>query len=689
MPGHVVKEPDNREEKHIIRNFFGNNRLIVIFFILLSLLLYGNSIFHDYTVDDAYVTGKNQQVAQGIKAIPEIFVSRYFNMGKKNMYEYRPIVKITYAIENDIFGTSPYVNHFFNILYYAANCILIFFILRKILKKYNVLFPFLVTLLFLVHPIHTEVVNSLKNRDEILSFSGCLLCLYYFIRYVESQKTGYIIAGILFFWMALLSKSSAVAFMVIIPLIIWTFYDSSLKKLFFVFLILTAAYYVFRYVPKLYLPEPYREKVFYENPLVFEKDMMIRLGSSLYVLLFYLKLLFIPHPLIYYYGYDMIPVTGMSNIWAITGLLLYGSMFVYAVIKFRTKDHLSMTILFFLIVMAMYSNMVKPAMGIVAERFMYIASLPFLMIVVYLLFKMVKIDPQDESIRKVKISKLVAIIILILIPYSLKVVARNTSWKDNNTLVTNDIKYAGDSFIVNKAFAKELTNELKEVKSQEEYQDKIDSIIYYFTRASEIYPDIFDTWSALGQIYLGMKDFEKALPYFQKATELEPDKFSYNFYNLAQCYQGLNIDSMAVKNYLRGIEIFPEDRGYYQLAFSYSKMGNYFDAITALKKALALNPDYGPAIFSLGYSHEKLIPVDVKVDHFSKAMEYYNKMLSIDKDSYSSAEGLSRLYDMTGNKKDASYYTWLASQMRERKEKTEQMRTERRRERIIGDSQAN
>jgi tetratricopeptide (TPR) repeat protein len=674
--------------KRLGEKFFSNNKLIIVFFILASLLIYGNTIFHEYTVDDWYVTGKNEQVSKGIKAIPEIFVSRYHDMGKKNQFEYRPIVKVAYAIEYQIFGANPYINHFFNIMYYALNCILIFFILKKLLKNYNILFPFLITLLYLAHPIHTEVVNSLKNRDEILSFIGCLLALYYFVRYTETGKMLYIIAGVLFFWFALLSKSSAVAFMVLIPLMIRFFYDTGIRKIIFIFIILTAAYYLYRYLPKLYLTEPYREKEFYENPLIFERNMLIRIGSAFYVMMFYLKLLFIPHPLIYYYGYNMIPVVGMSNTWAVLGLLLYGFLFVYAIIKYKSKDYLSVSIIFFLIIMSMYSNLVKPAMGIVAERFMYIAVLPFIMIVVSLIFRLLKIDPLLTEIPKVNLSKLRLIVIIILIPYSLKVIARNTSWKDNSTLVANDINYAKDSFILNRAYATELTKGLRKVQGRENYQSRLDSIIFFYKRATEIYPDHADPWTALGQIYLGMKDFEKALPCFLKATEIHPDKFSYSFYNLAQCYLGLNIDSLAAKNYLRGIEIYPEDRGYYQLAYAYVRMGRYFDAITALKSALDLNPEYSPAFYSLGYCHEQLIPVDRKVDHISKAFYYYDKMLSVDPDSYSSAEGLGRLYGMIGRNMDAEYYMNLVSDIKNRKAKHDSMKEERRKQRLSEETQS-
>lgn len=75
----------------------------------------------------------------------------------------------------------------------------------------------IITLLFLAHPIHTEVVASLKNREELLSFlfglSGIILFSKY---YLIKNKSLVIVSTILLLALSILSKESGVIFLLII-----------------------------------------------------------------------------------------------------------------------------------------------------------------------------------------------------------------------------------------------------------------------------------------------------------------------------------------------------------------------------------------------------------------------------------------------------------------------------------------
>lgn len=196
--------------------------LIVIFF---SIALYANSVFNDYNLDDELVTRNHPLTSQGISAIPEIFSSSYYTDNMGYSYEYRPVVLATFAIEHSLFGESPFVGHCINVLLYALLCWLIFHVLGLLLSGYSPLLPFVIVLLFAAHPVHTEVVNSIKNRDEILSLLFGLLTLYFSI--AGARKSWYyLVAAFAFFALSVLSKASSVPFILIIPLAIITFTQS-------------------------------------------------------------------------------------------------------------------------------------------------------------------------------------------------------------------------------------------------------------------------------------------------------------------------------------------------------------------------------------------------------------------------------------------------------------------------------
>ena len=372
------------------------NYLIIASIVLFTFILYGNTIQNKYSLDDDFVTSYNNPAIQkGFKAIPEIFTSLY--SARENLkYGYRPVVKASYAIEYEFFGQNPHISHLINILIYAFTCVLLFFILKKLLtpvkypdppakelvrragksgfhgaRNYNIIFPIAITALFIAHPVHTEVVCSLKNRDELFSFLSCLAALHFFIKYAEKDKLKYILAGLFFYLFALLSKLTALTFVVIFPLILYFFTNTSKKKILYVFLSVFVIALIALYAPKLYLPPADRQNLFFENPLLFETNIFERFPTGFYSLIFYVKLLFYPHPLLFYYGYDMLPVVGWSNGWVIFSFIFHLSVFIYAIIKIKAKHILSFAILYYLISISMFANIVKPVMGIVGERFLY------------------------------------------------------------------------------------------------------------------------------------------------------------------------------------------------------------------------------------------------------------------------------------------------------------------------------
>ncbi len=214
----------------------------IVFFA--AFLVYFNAVFNDYNLDDDLVTRNHRLTSQGISAIPEIFTSPYFQ-NETYAFEYRPMVLTSFAIEHTMFGENPSVSHFFNVLLYALLCVLLFNTLKRLLKSYSILVPLFVAMLFAVHPIHTEVVASIKNRDEILALLGSVGAWYYCIRFLETQKWWMLpVAGVLML-AALLSKISVVPVIMIIPLSLIVFYRPTLQKVLLITAVLTLVAFPF------------------------------------------------------------------------------------------------------------------------------------------------------------------------------------------------------------------------------------------------------------------------------------------------------------------------------------------------------------------------------------------------------------------------------------------------------------
>ncbi|UPT68275.1 MAG: hypothetical protein M0D57_06420 [Sphingobacteriales bacterium JAD_PAG50586_3] len=107
-------------------------KLSLLVILLVTAGVYFNTLFNGYAIDDYYVTALNPDIKKGIAGIPDIFTSYYGTDNNGNGFEYRPLVKVTYAIEYELFGENLVVSHLVNLLLYLVNIGLLFILLTKL-----------------------------------------------------------------------------------------------------------------------------------------------------------------------------------------------------------------------------------------------------------------------------------------------------------------------------------------------------------------------------------------------------------------------------------------------------------------------------------------------------------------------------------------------------------------------------
>jgi protein O-mannosyl-transferase len=107
--------------------------------------------------------------------------------GNKQGAIYRPASLIMFAIEWTLFPDNPIPSHFINVLLFSLTCVILFHLLSRLFQN-NLIVPLICTLLYAAHPIHTEVVNNIKSRDEILCFLFSIVSLLFFLRYYSTKN---------------------------------------------------------------------------------------------------------------------------------------------------------------------------------------------------------------------------------------------------------------------------------------------------------------------------------------------------------------------------------------------------------------------------------------------------------------------------------------------------------------------
>lgn len=579
-------------------------KIIKFAIVIFCFLLYGNSIKNNYAIDDDFVTTTNPQnpnlkIEKGIQGIPNIFATHYFESEQQN-FEYRPMVLATYAIEYQFFKSNPHISHFINVALYAVTCALLFVILSILLSSYHVLFPLLITFLFIAHPIHTEVVNNLKSRDELLAFLFGLCSLYFFLKKITLGKRKYLFLAMLFFLMALFSKKSAILFIAIIPITIYFFTEMKLKKVTFYFLIPFAIFIGYKIFMRImfYHTVVVREYAFFENPLFYEPDFLKRIPMGFYTVGYYLKLLVFPHPLSCYYGFKTIPLADWTFIMVWISAIFHMSIGIFALLKFSKKNILSYCIIIYLIGIFPFSNFYTPVVGIIGERFIYLASLGFCFGVAYLLLSLFKIDYKSSIIKWKNYHLLFKIsCVFILVLYSIKIISRNADWKDELTLFRKDVSNFDDSCNLNYITANKLSKQIAQTPAGAERNSLISEATFHFKRTAELMKEGTDIYSQdeitlnnLGRIYVDVfNDANLAQPIFKKVITSSPNN-EVAQYNYAYCFEKRNLQDSAI--------------------FWYEKMmnnnTNYFLVYTKLHELYHFKKEYKKAIIS----DEKALTID-------------------------------------------------------------------------------
>jgi len=588
---------------------------LIFIIVALCIFLYGNTLKNGYSMDDELVAYNHELVAKGINGFPEIFTSRYAVNATQN-YEYRPIVISTFAIEYQFFGQNPAVSHFINIVLYALTCIVLFHLLLKLFHKYHWIFPATITILFVIHPIHTEVVASLKNRDEILSMLFALLAANRFFIFSDTNKFKYAVYGTLLMALSVLSKKSSAPMVVLIPMMIY--FSSGLafsKRTLILCLSLAGSYIIFRIMMFSLLEKDnlQRDLLYFENPLyVNGYGFFERIPMFFYTVGYYIKLLIFPHPLSVYYGYNHVPVAEWSNPLVWISILIIVPSGLYCLFNIKKKSPWMFGFLFFIIAISYFSNLVKPAPGMIAERFAFLSSVGFCIFISYWLLELFKVPFHVNTNSKLKYSgtlRLVAVALLFL--SGIKVITRNNDWYSHTTIYKHDIIYTENSAKLNSLLGALYVDQLdknrsavmslsstpaalitpeqkKNLLTQQQIKIKMDSAIFHFNKALAIYPDYIAVNNNLGAVYFSYVDnADSAKKYFTRAVELDTD-YVQALYNLASCYE--------------------REIG------EYEEMSKYFNSIDSVEKDNASAAEW------------KNIPVNEMMEKFLKFFGSYDEM---------------------------------------------------------------
>ena len=515
-----------------------------IVLVIISLLLYSNTLLHNYTLDDETVMAKNTIVKKGITAIPEIMTTAY-RAGSQDRQEnlYRPLSLVLFAAEWQLAPNQPFLGHLINILLYALTCFLLYKLIRKWFSTKHSFVVFSIALLFTVHPLHTEVVANIKSRDEILGLLFGILSLNAYFNFYKNSNTNYLqfFIGIGCFLLAMLSKESTVTLAAAIPISLY-FFTSTIDKRNFSFVIISllisvAIYFVMRHVA-IGGMVTFNEISVLNNSLIGATNGIDRLATAIVLVGYYILLFFFPHPLSFDYSLNTIPIATITDIRFILSIAVILLMLVYSIYQFKKKDGIAFGLLFFGITLSIVSNIFILIEATLAERFMFLPSVGLCIATILSLEKLSKYSAKAQDALNTIFNHnkyFSAILVAIVLIFSVKTFTRNAAWKDNFTLFSTDKDHNPTSYRILTGYANELYREKIAPLKEDDPQRIIycNEIIEYTKKSLAITEDNFSAWSLLAFSYNQNKDYNNAIQTFEQGKKY----FVGNMPNIDNFYQ--------------------------------------------------------------------------------------------------------------------------------------------------------
>ena len=585
-----------------------------------TLVLYINTIPNEYALDDKAIIVENKFTSKGFSGIPNLLTTSYWAGIDKNVRSYRPLSAVTFAIEIGFFGLNPHISHFINLLLYFITGLILFDVLKKMFCRLSVKIPeaiaLITTLLFLAHPIHTEVVANIKSRDAMLELLFLLLSTRSLLEYLKQPSLFGLSASAFFFFLALLSKESAITFIIMVPVLMILFDDRPLAHKFkitlgylipvILFLLLYVLYSDFHAFQRLHLMD---------NMLIADESPAVILATKFLILFKYLLLLVYPFPLVYDYSYRQIPFTTFGDPLVLCSILIYLSIFlftVYVVVARISKKKLhpgqvlvAFSVAWFFMGFFASSNLVLIIGSTMAERFMYSPSLGFLLLLVYGLYRL-----NNQIRNKTKKEKppvlLFVIAGMILLCYTYGTINRNKAWKDDFTLFSTDIKYQEENAKANDFLANVYVKKGDSAINPENQRAFYHKAIALKEQAVAIYPKIPEIKQKLGYLYGNIGQFDKAIEKYQLSIQMNPGEI-YNYIQISKAFGMLGKHHEAMEYIRQGEKIAPQHPEVLSMiGILLAQQGNLREALPYFEKVYVINPNDQQNKKSLDYTRSLL-----------------------------------------------------------------------------------
>jgi len=628
-----VHKPVNLKARSPIFNYKLLIALAVV--LLITFFSYSPSVKNGFTNwdDPTYVIDNQYIIDLKNENINHIFT-------KPVSLNYHPFTILSLAINYHYSKLDPKPYHVTNLIIHLLNVIMVFLFIY-ILARGNLIVPLVVSLLFGVHPMHVESVAWISERKDVLYTFFYLAALIFYLKYIDSKKSGFIMLAFLAFGLSLLSKAMAVTLPVVMVLI--DYYRQRkfntkvmLEKLPFLIISVVFGIIAIKVQSQGAIAKP--------GVLTFFQKIMF----ASYGFWMYLVKLFVPLKLSTFYPYPRLTDGGsLPYIFYISPVIALAVAGAVAASLKKTKV-IFFGFLFYLITVALVLQLMPVGKALIADRYTYIPYIGLFFIIGYGINRLFGNEKASKLI-KYATGGILAIFILVM-AYMGNV--QSKIWKDSGTLWTQVIQNYPSSDVA----YKNRGNFFGELRQTDKAMSDYNVLLTNKEADGQIYGN-------MGNIYRMREEYEKAYEAYNKAVEMDlgyPTAYInrgiinsiLNKYNeaLSDFDKAMQLGAIPYKvignrayTYLyRGeqnndpadynkafddfdylIKLNPEDYNLYlNRGLVLTKINKYPEALTDFTQSARLNPKYAGAYFNISVCHYKM-------NNFPKALEYAEQARSL------------------------------------------------------------
>lgn len=367
------------------------------FFSLLgvALVAYFEGLTGPFIFDDLVFIGQNEWLT--FSHIPS-FLRSFIPISSISFNGFRPWVMTTLTLEHELFGVWPFIYKFDNLLIHTFNAFSLYFILNDLKKRVPALaktpsfLPYVASLLFLLHPIQTNLLFLVWKRSTLLCLTGSLWSTWAFGRFAQETKNayGYAILGCLAYLIAAGSKETALVLPGIILLSQLLIFKRSprtwWKKILFIYLPVAClwtlhAWIVFVVQPQVLYAAQFRSQSHMPDYLMLSRgDYALTQVACFF---HYVRLMVIPNDLNIFH--DIRKVTDLASPDFLLGAsLLIGALFLF--VYFLRRQGAISFLMAWMILFLIPSSSFVPLNMILDEDRLSIPIVGYAVLLTYFLF---------------------------------------------------------------------------------------------------------------------------------------------------------------------------------------------------------------------------------------------------------------------------------------------------------------